>query len=109
MKPIYLAAICAAAISPSARASTGDDSAEICNTFGEVAEAVMTARQDGALMGDVIARWQQMPGATDGAMELLRALVIDAYKVPQFGSDEVKAETIREFRNSNELFCWQQF
>lgn len=70
-----------------------------CQQIGEIAQIVMQKRQEGASMSTLI-------NAT-GGNELVRVMVMEAFKRPDFSSDEYKKREQIKFRNAFESLCYQ--
>lgn len=71
---------------------------EYCAAVANVAEAVMTARQAGFPIGETLEM-------TADVGKGIRQLVIDAYDMARFSSDEIRAEVILDFSNDIHLQC----
>lgn len=86
--------------SASARSQTND---EVCVLMAKHAETIMRSRQSGASLTGML----EIAHNTDypGLAEIGRALVISAFEVPRFNSDEVKQQQINDFRDKVHLAC----
>ena len=71
-----------------------------CMVLGELAEQIMTARQNGAPLSDLM--------VIAGDDDLVTVLVLEAYSSQRYFSDRVRTEVIEDFRNVVELVCYQQ-
>lgn len=80
---------------------------ELCETFGQVAEQIMTDRQSGEPMSELMAHYTQTENNdTNG---LTRAMIIDAYNQPAYRTQEMQTYEISNFRNNVELVCYESF
>jgi hypothetical protein len=79
----------------SAQEPTGQ---QLCASFGDLAETIMQNRQNGVPMS-------KMMDATD--LELARAIILDAYKLPRFSSEDYQEKQTADFRNEVELECYK--
>ena len=73
---------------------------DICDAYGKVAEAIMTARQGGVSMS------KSMALADDN--NLVKSLVIEAYEQPAYSTESVKKKTIRDFADNFLLVCYKE-
>jgi hypothetical protein len=77
---------------------------ELCTSMGRLANTVITLRQAGVPINDVMAVMatvEENPGST-----FARALILQAYEIPV---RSVNANTVAEFRNTVEVACYSQF
>lgn len=75
---------------------------ELCAGWGRLAGKIMELRQDEAPMSDV------MKIATSGGnADVERAMILEAYKDPAYGSDAAKRKAAEAFRNRIELECYR--
>lgn len=72
----------------------------LCPLFGDIAQVVMELRQDGMIISDVMA---VIPEDTKTFGSLI---VIEAYKVPHYSTQEYKDRAVVDFRNVMELLCY---
>jgi hypothetical protein len=70
-----------------------------CTVIGDLAEAIMTNRQ----LGIPMSRMMEINGADD----LARLMVMEAYKEPRYSSDEYQRRAVQDFRNEIEVACYQ--
>lgn len=98
MKTIALI-ILASLAAPQAHADAPPSAQQICTDIGNIAAIVMTARQKGMPMSQVM-------GFMSGT-ELGRAIVMDAYDQPQMTTDEYRGRMIMRFRNEAEAACYR--
>lgn len=73
---------------------------ETCNSIGGVAELIMTRRQAGASMS-------QLMSHTDA--DFLHEIIIDAYKQPRYSTERMQRRVIAEFQDKWYLGCVMQF
>jgi len=95
MKKLLIAALILIPIS----AHCAEDWQENCEVVGDLAYAIMHARQQGAPLPAI------MEVAADD--ELSRKMVADAYDLPKYTLDESKAEAADEFRDKWYLDCYK--
>lgn len=81
--------------------------AEICSTVGDMAENVMTHRQSGAKMSDMLKVYGEELVAVPAAVEQISKLTLLAFEQPLFSTEESKREAVIEFRNRAELGCYK--
>lgn len=76
-----------------------------CESFGQLAEELMTARQLGLPMSRVL----DVAGAAWGDEDtgLLYALVEGAYAEPRYTVPENQRRAVQDYRNEVELACYQ--
>lgn len=82
------------AVSPIAKSAD----VELCEQIQELAEVIMTARQDGAKLNDMMA-------ASDN--RLAHEIVIDAYKEARYNTPQFKLKAVNEFSNKWVLGCYE--
>jgi len=70
-----------------------------CALVGDLAEVIMANRQVGA-------RVSEMMEIADGE-PLVEALVLEAYKIPRYSSDEMQMRSVEDFRNDAEALCYR--
>lgn len=102
MKTIKAALILAAMLAPSVARAEGD----ICAEIGELAQTIMKGRQSGAVMSEMIAAATRIDGPQP-MKDLAVAMIREAFVTPQFSVDENRVEAALQFRNANELACYQ--
>ena len=73
--------------------------ADQCQDAGDLAEAVMTARQNGAPIS-------QLMEIANG-QEIIVKMVLMAYGEPRYSTDEFQSRAIEDFRNLWETGCYQ--
>ena len=77
---------------------------EFCNTIGDFAQTIMTARQGEVLASKLISL---LPTDNELARAVGIDIVEDAFRSPNFDTPELEQEAIREFRNHWEIQCYQ--
>ena len=73
--------------------------ADQCQDAGDLAEAVMTARQNGAPIS-------QLMEIANG-QEIIVKMVLMAYGEPRYSTDQFQSRAIEDFRNLWEVGCYQ--
>ena len=73
--------------------------ADQCQDAGDLAEAVMTARQNGAPIS-------QLMEIANG-QEIIVKMVLMAYGEPRYSTDQFQSLAIEDFRNLWEVGCYQ--
>ena len=71
-----------------------------CVSIGELAHAIMGARQSGVDLG----RAMRLAGGN----ELVEAIVLMAYNEPRFSSDQYRQRAATDFANTWMLACYEQ-
>ena len=92
MKHLFAAIAFTLALATSAQADQ-------CQDAGDLAEAVMTARQNGAPIS-------QLMEIANG-QEIIVKMVLMAYGEPRYSTDEFQSRAIEDFRNLWEVGCYQ--
>ena len=70
-----------------------------CEQLSSLAGVVMTGRQDGVAMSDYMAESKDFPAS--------QAIVVAAYKVPRYSTDEYKKSAVSDFENEWYLACYK--
>jgi hypothetical protein len=81
--------------------------AEICEVVGDMAESVMTQRQDGSKMSDMLRIYGEELAEVPAAVDHITRLTLLAFEQPLFSSDDGKRTAVVEFRNQAELDCFK--
>lgn len=82
--------------------SSGDS--DICPIYEELAEKIMTARQYGMRISDVLsADEKESPEFT----RAFRPMVFKAYESPAYSTDERRQDAIREYGQEVALSCYR--
>lgn len=77
-----------------------------CDTIEEVANAVMTKRQAGLPMSNMIRLLNKIDDKNfKKAMSLI---IIDAYQIPMFYTNKAKKRAVLEFKNKWYLLCYKE-
>ena len=77
-----------------------DDWSEKCDSYTQLAEAIMKARQSGVSMAKLMKTVKKKDGG-----DFVVQLIIDAYDTPRYSSEKMQQETIENFRDNNYLEC----
>ena len=87
-------------LAPAAAQAEGQPARTICQQVGDLAVTIMTNRQNGDRMSDMMGRLDGMPLAQD--------MVIDAYGYWEGWDMASRIEAIEDFRAKWELWCYLQ-
>ena len=98
MKKLLTTLALTTALSFSANA---DDAVDLCVSYSDAAEIIMTKRQNNASMADLYK-------LADGEQAII-VLMKEAYKVPLYSSAEYKSNAIDEFKNDIFMLCIQTY
>lgn len=81
-----------------------DDTETGCHELGEMSKSVMLARQAGVPISKVLdTAKRNSPDPV--VLQLLKAIIIEAYEKPRFDTEAIKERVISEFGNSVEVAC----
>lgn len=80
---------------------------EICKVVGDMAENVMTHRQAGNKMSDMLRIYSEDLAEVPEAVDHITKLTLLAFEEPLFSGDVAKREAVIEFRNQAELGCYK--
>jgi antitoxin component YwqK of YwqJK toxin-antitoxin module/dsDNA-binding SOS-regulon protein len=83
-------------LSTNSRKSTVDNKNSTCESYSNLAKSVMTARQSGVAMSEVM---------NTISSEITKQLAIAAYEKPRFSSKEYQKKSIEDFRDKVYLDC----
>lgn len=97
---LRIATILAVLLAGSAAAQDEADAGEFCDSLHSLSTSLMRARQNGVSMATMM---QSIRGRA--SEEFLRALVIEAYEVPRYSSDEYRGRAVEDFANDQYLTC----
>lgn len=75
-----------------------------CDAWSNLAKEIMTSRQAGVPITDVIALFKKLDGYTADK----ERLIFQAYDAPRFQTEEHKQREITEFQNAAYLACARQ-
>lgn len=78
---------------------------EICIAVGDLAESIMTARQNGTAMSDLMVALSGS-GAAEEYVNLSRTMVRDAYAIPRMHVPENQRRKVQDFRAGIESECY---
>lgn len=102
---ITTAALALTLAAPVSAAPLTDAEIAACADMGQIADAIMTARQSGRSMSDIIALTTGRDYAQP-VIDLVQGLAVIAYQSPRYRSDRVQQEAIQDFRNMVESECF---
>ncbi|TIV12713.1 MAG: hypothetical protein E5V95_35670, partial [Mesorhizobium sp.] len=85
-----------------ARAETVTES---CNAIGGLARSVMTKRQSGADMSEIMTAVESID--QKDFIPIARSIVIAAYGIPRWNGEELKQQAISDFANDVQVRCYQ--
>lgn len=75
---------------------------ELCKMMGNYAESIMTHRQSGVPASDVVDTFVSKESESD---YLVESIVIEAFKLPVYASNESRLKAINSFKDSVYLSC----
>lgn len=75
-----------------------------CNTIAETAESMMSLRQLGGDMSEVITMINSS-GLAGKTLTATQDILIGAYSMPRYGSDAMQKNAVTEYRNAIYLQC----
>lgn len=75
----------------------------ICKTLGEIAEAVMTGRQNGVPLSMMM----ESPRTTEMADNLTEIVIMNAFQATRAETPQQRVLVTQEFRASVELTCYE--
>lgn len=84
------------------------DKSEMCNSISEMSEEVMKARLRGVPIQDALGAMDKV-SADKSYTDALKGVVIQAYKKPDYQTDEMKERASREFALKQYLLCVDAF
>ena len=74
----------------------------ICKSHTEFAERVMTFRQEGVSIAEMI---ELSKDEGNDVREYVESLILTAYEQPRYSTERIKQETIENFRDEAYLAC----
>lgn len=89
----------------------------LCSAIASTAETIMTARQNGVTLERILAAMNKVsaseaaaddPAVSTTVADYARAMVLQAFEVPHFQTEEVKQRAILDFRNDAHLSCLKE-
>lgn len=103
MKTLIIAIIAAVSLSAFAQdvpATAAERKLKMCTTYGSIAKSIMSMRQRGLPMSELM--------ATKPALEsqMIRTIIELAYDKPRYNTEPIKTQTIDDFRNTIEATCF---
>lgn len=78
----------------------------LCEYLGDMANTVMNSRQEGAAMSDMMKHFYNddtMPTLKD----MHKSIIISAYEIPRYSTNEMQHKATQDFRNIVELNCYK--
>jgi hypothetical protein len=84
------------------------DNSDSCENIDKTAENIMTSRQSGVPMVEVVKLVNENI-KSDTLNKFVTEMVKDAYKEPRFSTQDYKKKAILDFRNKWYLFCLELF
>jgi hypothetical protein len=107
MKKIAIGLVAALVWASPANAQTSQhgDVAEVCQSFGAMAEQILDTRYSGASLSKAMAVVNSVQDAA--FRKLVREIVMQAYRQPAYSTYEFQAQAKRDFRNKWELACYE--
>lgn len=94
----YIITVVCLLISPPLFAA--EDWRELCGSFGELAEVVMSARQSGVPMAILI-----NSVADNAYRDVFEKMVIAAYNMPRYSTEGMQKRSVEDFRDKVYLGC----
>ena len=79
-----------------------DDWREYCDVIGNLAESIMKNRQNGTSMASVMKTASE---SKSSVVEVMEELVIIAYDIPRYSTENMQLITIGDFRDDVYLEC----
>ena len=76
---------------------------QVCSMFSGLAKQMMTARQNGASMEEMME--VATNSGNDAVNQITKAMVIEAYEIPRFSLPENKQNAINDFADHIYLTC----
>ena len=84
------------------------DKSAMCNAISEMSEEVMNARLRGVPIQDALGAMDKL-NTDNSYKDALKGVVIQAYKKPDYRTDEMKERASREFALKQYLLCVDAF
>lgn len=100
MKKLTAVLLLAAAPAVWAEKTEAELQTELCTALSELAETIMTKRQEGFAMTTVMAAMEGHPVAT--------GMVVMAYEEPRFYTPQMVAAAIEDFRDVAAVSCFRE-
>ncbi|TPJ34275.1 hypothetical protein FJ432_30090 [Mesorhizobium sp. B2-6-5] len=79
---------------------------ESCAAIGGLARTVMTKRQSGADMSEMISAIETI--SQKDFIPMAKGIVIAAYDIPRWNGEELKQQSIADFSNDIQVKCYQR-
>ena len=83
------------------------DATEICVSIGQLGKTIMERRQEGTDIGKMLELAQTFETQTE--RDITKAIIMDAYKQPQYSSQDYRDNAAIEFYNSIVVGCLQSY
>lgn len=77
------------------------DKAEYCATISKLSETVMTTRQRGISLNQML----EVTSEATAGDELAKQMILDAFDQPRFSTASLQVRTIEDFRDKWTLIC----
>lgn len=84
-------------------AYAADEVQQVCAQIGELAQSTMIARQGGVAISQL---WPEDGSGPETIISIHRAMLLEAYKTPQYHTEERQVDAVNEFRNIWETACF---
>lgn len=89
--------------------TTAQNPDDVCSSISQLAQHIMTARQNGAPMSEmmgIVSKFKIDDKRTQAVgLDILREMVISAYDAPRFSGAKYQARQIQDFRDATYLAC----
>lgn len=105
---VLLISACGSQTSDADEAKVEAHKQSICTSITNVAENIMKTRLDGAAIQDVLEATDNIDGSDpmDAALKIrAKEMIIEAYRQPDYMTDEHKERAIREFASKQYIKC----
>lgn len=102
MKFAHLAIL--ALLTVPATAAIADERDEVCAKFSDDAHKIMMARQTGMSLQEVI-RIVVDATPSQSSKDLVRSVIINAYKSPRYLSEDLQDRAARDFADRYHVYC----
>ncbi len=78
----------------------------LCKNLGEASVALIAARDAGIPLSEAMKYTLETMGEY---VDLAKPMVLEAYDLPNFSTDEMKKKQVIDFRNKTEVDCYSKF
>ena len=81
---------------------------DFCERIGGLAEAVMSARQRGVTLSQIMTKFDPNREGADSPEvdEIIRDMALIAYQQSQYSTPDIRNQVIADFRNEHETACY---